>query len=269
MSSISSKATDVDQTRRTFIKCAAATLAATAASMGYAATASADPAEKTANANDGAASVDDIVWDEEYDVLIAGARAAGMAVAATVATEGEGATALLLEKGGAEWGNGNSIFSSEMCTFTEDPENYTEYLKEMRGEFTGTPDDVLEAFGAELGENYNWVVNILGADPEELVIYTDEDFATEWAELPHSGGRLMLQFRKDNESGNTHLARFLSNKITEEWSDVITEKTETPLLALVQNPQTREVLGGVYRGEDGANVYVRARRDVEIGRAHV
>lgn len=262
MSSISAKATDIDQTRRAFIKCAAATLVATASSMGYATTASANSAVKPANANDSAASVDDIAWDEEYDVLIAGAGAAGMAVAATIATEGEGATALLLEKGSAEWGNGNSIFSSGMCTFTKDPENYTEYLKEMRGEFTGTPDDVLEAFGAELGENYNWVVNVLGADPEELVIYTDEDFATEWAELPHSGSRLMLQFRKDNESGNTHLARFLSNRIIEEWSDIITEKTETPLLALVQNPQTREVLGGVYRGEDGSNVYVRARRGV-------
>lgn len=249
-------ATNLSQTRRSFIRCAAATLAASALAAG----ASAHAAES--NANDTASRVEDIVWDEEVDVLIAGAGAAGMAVAATIATEGNGATALLLEKGGAEWGCGNSVFSSGMCTFTEDPASYTEYLKEMRGEFTGTPDDVLEAFGAELGENYNWIVDVLGADPAELTVYTDDDFATEWAELPHSGGRLMLQFKKDNESGNTHLARFLANKIAADWSGVITERTNSPLLALVQDPQTSEVLGGVYCDEGGTNVYVRARRGV-------
>lgn len=240
------------QTRRTFIKGAAAAVAAGCAATGCA----------LASGNDNAASIDQIAWDEEYDVLIVGAGAAGLAAAATVATEGNGATALLLEKGGAPWGNGNSVFSSGICTYTEDVEGYAAYLKEMRGDFTATPDDVLDAFAAGLGENYTWLVETLGADPAEITLYTSDDFADEWPELPHAGGRLMLQFKKDNESGNTHLAKFLSNKIESDWNDVVTEKTDSPLVALIQDPLTREVLGGVYQNEDGANVYVRATSGV-------
>jgi succinate dehydrogenase/fumarate reductase flavoprotein subunit len=245
-----------EQTRRSFIKGAAATVLGTVG-MGADALAS-----EKAGANDAVTSVGDIKWDEEYDVLIVGSGAAGLAAACTVATEGDGATALLLEKGGAEWGNGNSIFSSGICTYTDDVESYGEYLKEMRGDFTATPDDVLEAFAEGLGENYDWIVNTLGANPDEITLYTDKDFPTEWAELPHSGGRLMFQFNKDNESGNTHIARFLSNKVLGDYSDVITQRTNAPLLALIQDPATDIVLGGVYQGQDGSNVYVRASRGV-------
>ena len=38
-------------------------------------------------------------WDEEFDVVVCGAGLAGLAAAITVATEGNGASCLLLEKG--------------------------------------------------------------------------------------------------------------------------------------------------------------------------
>ena len=48
-------------------------------------------------------------WDEETDVLVVGGGLAGMAAAVTVATEGDGATCLLLEKGASELGDGPGV----------------------------------------------------------------------------------------------------------------------------------------------------------------
>ena len=75
----------------------------------------------------------DVSWDEEYDVIVVGAGLAGMSAAVTVATEGDGATCLLLEKGDSELGGGNSPFSSGKCLFTDNLENFTAYVKECRG----------------------------------------------------------------------------------------------------------------------------------------
>lgn len=76
------------QSRRQFIKTAAAGVACAGA------VAAADIA-RASEANEAAASVDQIVWDEETDVLVVGSGMAGLAAACTVATEGEGATCLL------------------------------------------------------------------------------------------------------------------------------------------------------------------------------
>ena len=69
------------------------------------------PAPALAEENDAATSVDEISWDEEYDVIVVGGGLAGMASAVTVALEGNGATCLLLEKDGKELGGGNTQFS--------------------------------------------------------------------------------------------------------------------------------------------------------------
>ena len=57
------------------------------------------PKGKAENRNNFAQSIGEIDWDEETDVLIVGGGLAGQAAAATIATEGNGAKALLLEKG--------------------------------------------------------------------------------------------------------------------------------------------------------------------------
>ena len=105
--------TDALQSRRTFIKSAAAlgTIAAVGLTGGAAA----------ANAaNDAAADPSQIQWDEEYDVVVVGGGLAGMAAAVTVGKEGNGATCLLLEKGDAETGSGNSIFAAGMVLGSKD-----------------------------------------------------------------------------------------------------------------------------------------------------
>ena len=93
--------TTLAQSRRHFIKTAAmgTACAGVAAGAGIA---------RASEANEAAATVNQIVWDEETDVLVVGSGMAGLAAACTVATEGDGATCLLLEKGTNGTGNGNT-----------------------------------------------------------------------------------------------------------------------------------------------------------------
>ena len=69
-------------------------------------------------------------------MLIVGGGLAGQAAAATVATEGNGAKALLLEKGALVLGDGDSPFSAGRVLWTDDEhaEGFRQYLDELRGE---------------------------------------------------------------------------------------------------------------------------------------
>lgn len=82
--------------RRDFLKIAGAAVcaAAGAATLGGCA-----PKLPQSGAEASTALSSEVAWDEETDVLVVGSGMAGLASAVTVATEGEGATCLLLEKG--------------------------------------------------------------------------------------------------------------------------------------------------------------------------
>ena len=87
--------------RRNFIKAAGAALALGA---GNAMLGGCSP-KGGSSSNDAATSVADSKWDDEYDVIVVGGGIAGLAAAATVASEGEGKKCLLLEKGENAGGN--------------------------------------------------------------------------------------------------------------------------------------------------------------------
>jgi hypothetical protein len=80
----------------------------------------------------------------------------GLASAATVATEGNGAKCLLLEKSPNEIGGGNSPFSSGRVLFTTNVDSFFTYLKELRDEMDSTPDDALSAYAEDISENLDW-----------------------------------------------------------------------------------------------------------------
>lgn len=238
------------QTRRGFIK------AAGMAALGAAALGSVGCAAKN-EANDTAQAVEQIAWDEEYDVLIVGAGAAGMAAALSVALEGTDETALLLEKGSSELGGGNSIFSSGVVFTGDSSDDIFEYMKELRGEFSGTPDSVLKAFSDEMVDHKQWLYD-LGADDDMIIDYAGTNW--EWGELPHATATSLFLFNTKHEGGMTHVVKFLDSKL-KEYEGKVTRLMNAPLTALVQDPETKTVIGGIYESKN-KSVYVKARKGV-------
>ncbi|MCR5582123.1 MAG: FAD-binding protein [Eggerthellaceae bacterium] len=253
---------NLTRSRRSFIKAAGAAVFAGAAAvaMGGCATKQAD-----ANPNTYAESLDDISWDEETDVLIVGGGLAGHAAAATVATEGQGAKCLLIEKGCSPLGFGDSPFSAGRVLWTDDEhaEGFRSYLYELRGDMDNTPDAVLDAFAAGIHENRTWLESLPGFDAndvsfeEHFVPGSGKTCYPEYPELEHGYNLGVLWFKGEQID---HVIKFV-HQVIEQYPDVVTHKINARLTALVQDPSTKAVVGGVYEYEDNT-IYVKANKGV-------
>lgn len=246
------------QSRRSFVKTAGTTLlVAGLTGMGLAGCSSKGGASESAPAADG-----DFAWDEETDVLVVGAGLAGVAAAVTVGKESPDASCLLIEKGTSSLGNGNSPFSSGwfMHTSADREQAALDYLKELRHSDTGTPDDVLAAFATELTRNLDWIKELGAADTDLTIVPGTTDYACfpEYPELEHSAAIDYAAFTAEDSKWD-HVTKFMNEVVGGLPS--VTLKTECPLVALVQDPTTKAVLGGIYN--DGKNdVRVKANKGV-------
>lgn len=216
----------------------------------------------------------DVNWDEEYDVIAVGAGLAGCTAAVTCATEGNGATCLLIEKGSAP--SGHSALSLGVSHRTDDPETFKTYIKALLGEHTTTPDDVIDTYAQGCAEHVEWIEG-LGADMSTAYItnceWNAEGFGGEYPEMPgweamgwfglgvadELGKGEKLEVGPD-DNNYPHLGPFMLEKC-KEYADVITYRTKTALVSLVQDPSTREILG--VTTDDGK--VIKANKGVVMG----
>ncbi len=244
-------------TRRNFIKAAGAAMLVGAAGAAFGC--APQSKSESANSNASAESVDEIAWDGEYDVIVVGGGAAGLATAATVASEGEGKTCLLVEKT-ANCG-GNSFASSGFCMTAEDADAILDtYIDGLQGGTNCTPQDVLKVYCEGITQNYDWLVG-LGAEPymQNLGIGYEGHQSTQNPEYPEiDGGQYMGALRftgGEDKSGPAHIAIFLQQYV--QAAEAVDYQTNTPMEALVQDPATGKVLGIVADGK-----YYKARGGV-------
>ena len=253
--------------RRGFIKRAGAFMGAGAASM-----AGASLALGNEVAGDGFA------WDEEYDVVVVGAGLAGATAAAAVAVEGNGETCLLIEKTDDPLGGGNSHYSGGSVIYT-DPEHRDAclaYWKDLRGDCTTTPDDVLEAFVDHMATNVDFMTK-LGAKPEDYTLfapgqahllngsdgtaeYSSNSIISCWPEYPEFENSVACGRMIFSGEEMTTFSVFM-NSVVNDHSDVITFKTDAALTGLVQDPETKAVVGAIY-DDNGTPTRVKANKGV-------
>lgn len=223
-------------TRRSFIGGAAV------AAAGLAATGLAACASPRQQGSTGAAAAGGGDWDEEYDVVVCGGGIAGLASAITVATEGDGATCLLLEKDASA--NGNSPFCAGSMLYCDDPDEFMVYLDAMIGD--STPDDVKKAFADELANNLSWLYD-LGAQEDWLEVGPPDDSKLgEWPELRNDNTYGRIKFKTDGD-GPAHVFQFFLDVMQQH--DAIAFKASTAMESLVQNPETKAIEGVVANGK--------------------
>ena len=143
---------------------------------------------------------------------------------------------------------------------TDEPDAFAVYMKAMLGGMTATPASVYETYAQGAAENWEWLSG-LGMKEDDVKITPQGDGKAEWFELENSGSFSKCQFKKDNaDEDRTHISKFLS-AVLEQYPDQVTRKTSAPLTALVQDPETKAVIGAVYEDKN-KSVYAKARKGV-------
>ena len=151
-------------TRRNLVKGAALGTAAVAA-LG-----------STAAVADEAAAPAGVEFADEYDVVVLGMGGAGMCAA--IAAYEEGAKVLLCEKAPAGQEPCNTKVAGQVILSTDDADQFYTYLTHLMGFYTNYDPECLRAYADAAAENFDWMVNVLGGDPELLYPTKTADWPT-------------------------------------------------------------------------------------------
>lgn len=202
---------------------------------------------------------DTIAWTHEYDVVVIGFGGAGGVTSITAADEG--ARVLLLEKAPRGEEGGNTQFSGQnfgVCN-PEEVEQFAQYYKNMRGDYSTPSDEVIEAWVEEFSHNEEWIVS-MGVTDYALAEKTEEvDLAPEGLKAMRM--KIANSVVDGQEIGSGYWPVIQANVLKR--SDMIDVWYESPATHLIQDPQTKTVVG--VQVERGSDVYlVRARNGVVL-----
>ena len=192
-------------------------------------------------------------WDYETDIVIVGFGAAGGASMITACEEG--AEVIIIEKG-SQVGGGSSSLGGGNITFINDVEASIEYLHACNGGYT--PEEVERAW-CEIGSttdewfddhDINYAATSGASGPEFKYIMEDNDFLTTL--------QMVSETDPKTQTGGNYFIEYCRNFSEENG---VTCLVSTQAYKLVQDPQTKEVLGVLGHGPEG-DVAVKARKAV-------
>ena len=234
--------------RRNFVAGAAA--AAGVAAVAGASMAKADEAAPAAA--DGAWWLPE-AWDEETDIVIVGYGAAGVSAAVTAAEQG--IPAIVLEKSTIEDG-GNFGSSSGMVHDAFVVKDWDEFKgKVKRLSFNCLPDpSIVDVLLDNEAQMYDWLTTDLG-----LSFYETPRTPTD---LHPDSTTLIFKDENGMPGSGQIFFRAMSKIAKEKGADV---RLNSRLTDLIQNPQTKEILGVAYTATDGSDTathYIKANKAV-------
>ncbi|MFC1988488.1 FAD-binding protein [Chloroflexota bacterium] len=203
-------------------------------------------------------------WNKEADVVVVGYGGAGAATAITA--HDDGAKVIIIEKLPAdivdEHGNiveirhhPSSLLSAAGIytpTNAEDAYRYQAAINQVYGH-NDVPDDMVRAWSELVCQNFDWLKALKGG---EIFEYTSGTTKPEFPDLPGAGSH----GRVSNPQHGYGWFRCLSRNVEDRGIEVL---YDTPAKELVQNPETKEILGVICE-HDGEKVAVKAKRGVVL-----
>lgn len=188
-------------------------------------------------------------WQETTDVVIVGYGGAG--ALAAIAASDEGASVTVFEKSPIADGGNTGCSSGSMHTGPfADTDEWIE--KMIHGSYGTVPDDIIKKMAEHGAETPDWLDEI-GID----MTWNDMPAASLAARMPSTTKTGSIA-GKDGTEG-----RFLWEAIVEavEMRD-ITVNLASPVVELIQNPVSKEILGVRVRPESGEEYCVKANKGV-------
>ena len=254
-------------TRRNLVKGAALGTAAIGAMS--AATALADEAAAPAG----------VEFADEYDVVVLGMGGAGMCAA--IAAYEEGAKVLLCEKAPAGQEPCNTKVAGQVILSTDDADQFYTYLTHLMGFYTNYDPECLRAYADAAAENFDWMVNVLGGDPELIYPTKTADWPTPfhydehdshwgidrkgyvmvWDEFPEFEGHdhsIVLSFSGTEFDSSYYLQ--LRQNIDEREGENLTVWLGCPGVDLILDENKTVV--GCYVEKDGERIAIKAKGGV-------
>ena len=189
-------------------------------------------------------------WDNEADIVIVGFGGAGAAAAITA--HGAGANVLILEKAPEGEEGGNTRVSGQGYLSIDGIEKGIDFLNAMNGPFT-VPQDMVRAWAEEMAKNNDWVSSI-GGDPQE---HQHQPLGIEFPELP--GSDCVHKFHHGDVLGYSKTWQFFEQSVKRRDIRIL---YGTPGAELVQDGNTKAILGVKAMPAGGGPIYVKARKAV-------
>lgn len=205
------------------------------------------------------ASLEEIKWDGEFDVVVVGFGAAGASAAISAAESG--AQVLIIDKASEGHEGGNSRYCAQLFVSVNDVAKGLEHYQALRGDFY-TPDDVLRTYVEGLYGVKDTLVE-WGADASQMTDLTDRKISNLTVEYPELPGADAI---RTNLIDSTIMAgalwRFLKKGVVAR-KDKIDCWYESPATALIQDPVAKTIVG-VEIEHEGKRVNIAARNGVVL-----
>lgn len=204
----------------------------------------------------------DVVWDAEYDVVVAGYGAGGANAAINAAEAG--AKVLLTEKCPEGEEGGNTKYSGQGLQCFTDIDQAKTYYRSLRG-FWNTPSDaVIDAYADAIADMRDYVIWLGVENTDNLDNYQGK--GTPWlskGEFPElAGAGYMLYYCVSGKSFDGAYYALLQENVNKR-SDMIDVWFDAPAVHLIQEPETK-IIRGIQVEKDGAKVNVRAKNGVVL-----
>lgn len=203
---------------------------------------------------------DTIAWNAEYDVVVIGFGGAG-GVASIYAAD-SGARVLLCDAAPEGDEGGNTRFAAQMCVSGEDPDKLFQYYKEGLYWHFDIDDDTLRAYTDGLCDMGNLMQYIDAEGPVVRYPAGKTIITPEYPEYLDKGGDTVVEWFVHDGGFDSALWKTIRAAV-EKRSDAIDVWLESPARHLLQDPQSKTVVGvQIERG--GEQVLVHARNGVVL-----
>ena len=197
-------------------------------------------------------------WDQEVDVLIAGYGVAGCAAALEAYEKDPEAEILIIEKMTEELAGGNGRVSGQSLLVSHNADALYEYQRNM-SVANPIPDDMLRAWAREMATLEPYINARVEEAGNEFVRgsgWSDQDAVYEFEEYGAEDAISYNGFVKPIPGGV-----WLTFKACVENRPAIKRQFSSPIVDLVQDPDSLEVFGAVIE-QNGERKTIRARRGV-------